>query len=259
LPRQFSIAYDVDMASTTHTAASGLSARHAAPSATSGTKAPVGALGGLRPFLWPYRWQIAWAAVFLLGAAITTLVVPIALRSLVDAGLMAADTGQRVMALREHFLALFGVGVALGVLSAARFYMVSWIGERVTTDLRSAVYDHVVRLSPAFFERTAVGEVLSRLTTDTTVVQTVVGSSLSLGLRNTVMGLGAMTMLIITNPWVMSQVLGILVLVILPALLVGRRAQTLPRQPGPHCRHQRHCRRGALRHPGSAGLRPGRT
>jgi len=217
------------MASTTGRAARGLSAQDAGNSTSSGTKAPVSSLGGLRPFLRPYRWQIAWAAVFLLGAAVTTLVVPVALRNLVDAGLMAADPGQRVMALREHFLALFGVGVAMGVLSASRFYMVTWIGERVTADLRSAVYDHVVRLSPAFFEHTAVGEVLSRLTTDTTVVQTVVGSSLSMGLRNAVLGIGAMTMLVITNPWVMTQVLGILLLVVLPALLVGRRVRKLSR------------------------------
>jgi ATP-binding cassette subfamily B protein len=192
-------------------------------------KAPVGALAGLWPFLRPYRLRIAWAALCLLAAAVTTLVVPIALRQLVDAGLMTADPGERVMALRGHFLALFAVGVLLGLFSAARFYMVSWIGERVTADLRSAVYAHVVRLSPAFFERTAIGEVLSRLTTDTTVVQTVVGSSLSLGLRNTVMGLGALGMLVVTNPWVMSQVLGILVLVVLPAMLVGRRVRRLSR------------------------------
>ena len=222
------MAYDATMASSTRSVARGLTA-HDAGNPNAAVKAPVGALAGLGPFLRPYRLQIVLAAVFLLGAALTTLVVPVALRSLVDAGLMAADPGQRVMALREHFLALFGVGVAMGLLSALRFYTVTWIGERVTADLRSAVYDHVVRLSPAFFERTAVGEVLSRLTTDTTVVQTVVGSSLSLGLRNTVLGIGAMTMLVITNPWVMSQVLGILLLVVLPALLVGRRVRKLSR------------------------------
>jgi ATP-binding cassette subfamily B protein len=94
------------------------------------------------------------------------------------------------------------------VFSAARFYMVTWLGERVTADLRSAVYAHVVRQSPEFFETTQTGEVLSRLTTDTTLVQTVVGSSLSMGLRNAVMGIGAMAMLIVTNPVVMTQVLG---------------------------------------------------
>src|SRR5262245_61392217 len=100
-------------------------------------------LSGLLPFLRPYRARIVLAFVFLLGAAVTTLVLPLALRSLIDQGLIAADPGQRVMALREHFVALFLVGLALGVFSAARFYMVSWIGERVTADLRNAVYAHV--------------------------------------------------------------------------------------------------------------------
>ncbi len=152
-----------------------------------------------------------------------------ALKSLIDQGLIAADPGTRVMALREHFFALFAVGVALGVFSAARFYMVSWLGERITADLRNAVYAHVVRQSPQFFETTQTGEVLSRLTTDTTLVQTVVGSSLSMGLRNTVMGLGAMAMLIVTNPVVMTQVLAILVLVVLPSLYFGRRVRGLSR------------------------------
>ena len=107
--------------------------------------------------------------------------------------------------------------------------MVSWLGERVTADLRNAVYAHVVRQSPEFFETTQTGEVLSRLTTDTTLVQTVVGSSLSMGLRNTVMGIGAMAMLIVTNPVVMTQVLGILVLVVLPSLYFGRRVRKLSR------------------------------
>ncbi len=189
----------------------------------------VRALGGLLPFLRPYRVRIALAGVFLVLAAVSTLVLPLALRSLIDEGFIAADPGARVMALREHFFALFGVGVALGVFSALRFYMVSWLGERVTADLRDAVYAHVVRQSPEFFETTQTGEVLSRLTTDTTLVQTVVGSSLSMGLRNTVMGIGAMAMLIVTNPYVMTQVLGILVIVVLPSLFFGRRVRKLSR------------------------------
>ncbi|HWK82678.1 MAG TPA: ABC transporter transmembrane domain-containing protein [Caldimonas sp.] len=189
----------------------------------------VRSLAGLLPFLRPYRGRIAAAAVFLVLAAASTLVFPVALRGLIDQGFVGADPGGRVMALREHFFALFGVGVALGVFSAARFYMVSWLGERVTADLRNAVYAHVVRQSPEFFETNQTGEVLSRLTTDTTLVQTVVGSSLSMGLRNTVMGIGAMAMLIITNPVVMTQVLGILVLVVLPSLYFGRRVRRLSR------------------------------
>jgi ATP-binding cassette, subfamily B, bacterial len=186
-------------------------------------------LSGLVPFLQPYRGRIGLAFLFLVMAAASTLVMPLALKSLIDAGLVAADPGQRVMALREHFLALFGVGAALGLFSALRFYMVSWLGERITADLRNAVYAKVLRQSPAFFETTATGEVLSRLTTDTTLVQTVVGSSLSMGLRNAVMGIGALGMLVVTNPYVMTQVLGILVLVVLPSLYFGRRVRRLSR------------------------------
>jgi ATP-binding cassette subfamily B protein len=197
--------------------------------APQGASRDVRSLSGLVPFLHPYRTRIALAGLFLVMAAISTLVFPVALKSLIDQGFVATDPGARVLALREHFFALFGVGVALGVFSALRFYMVSWLGERVTADIRNAVYAHVVRQSPEFFETTQTGEVLSRLTTDTTLVQTVVGSSLSMGLRNTVMGLGAMAMLIITNPYVMTQVLGILVIVVLPSLYFGRRVRKLSR------------------------------
>ena len=189
----------------------------------------VRSLSGLMPFVRPYRGRIALAIVFLVMAAVSTLSFPVALKTLIDQGLVAADPGARVMALRDHFLALFAVGAALGVFSAARFYMVSWLGERITADLRNAVYAHVVRQSPEFFETTQTGEVLSRLTTDTTLVQTVVGSSLSMGLRNTVMGLGALIALVVTNPVVMTQVFGILVIVVLPGLFVGRRVRKLSR------------------------------
>ena len=186
-------------------------------------------LSGLLPFVRPYRGRIALALCFLALAAASTLVLPVALKSLIDQGLTATDPGERIMALREHFAALFAVGAALGLFSAARFYMVTWLGERITADLRDAVYAHVVRQSPEFFETTQTGEVISRLTTDTTLVQTVVGSSLSLGLRNTVMGVGALAMLVVTNPLVMGQVLGILVLVVLPSLYFGRRVRKLSR------------------------------
>jgi ATP-binding cassette subfamily B protein len=186
-------------------------------------------LSGLLPFVRPYRGRIALAVVFLVLAAASTLAMPLALKALIDQGLVAAEPGERLMALREYFVLLFGVGLALGVFSAARFYMVSWLGERITADLRNAVYAHVVQQSPEFFETTRTGEVVSRLTTDTTLVQTVVGSSLSMGLRNTVMGIGALLALVITNPAVMAQVLGILVLVVLPALYFGRRVRKLSR------------------------------
>jgi ATP-binding cassette subfamily B protein len=186
-------------------------------------------LSGLLPFIRPYRGTVALAGLFLVLAALSTLAFPMALKTLIDQGLVAAEPGARVMQLREHFLALFGVAAALGVFSAARFYVVSWLGERITADLRNAVYAHVVRQSPEFFESTRTGEVLSRLTTDTTLVQTVVGSSLSMGLRNAVMGIGALAALIATNPLVMTQVLGILVLVVLPGIYFGRRVRKLSR------------------------------
>ena len=187
------------------------------------------ALRGLLPFLRPYRARIALALLFLVGAAAATLVLPVALKSLIDGGLAGGASGAQVMVLRGYFLLLFGVGVAMGVLSALRFYMVSWLGERISADLRNAVYAHVVRQSPEFFETTQTGEVLSRLTTDTTLVQTVVGSSLSMGLRNMVMGVGALAMLVITNPRVMLPVMGMLALIVLPSVYVGRRVRRLSR------------------------------
>ncbi len=186
-------------------------------------------LSGLLPFIRPYRGRVALAGLFLALAALSTLLFPVALKVLIDRGLVATDPGARVMALREHFLALFGVAAALGLFSAGRFYMVSWLGERITADLRNAVYAHVLKQSPEFFESTKTGEVLSRLTTDTTLVQTVVGSSLSMGLRNVVMGTGALVALVVTNPYVMTQVLGILVLVVLPGIYFGRRVRKLSR------------------------------
>ncbi len=190
-------------------------------------------LRGLLPFLRPYRGRIALAVLFLVLAAGATLVFPLALRGLIDNGLAGSgtpvDAGTRLMGLRTHFFELFAVAAALGLFSAGRFYIVSWLGERVTADLRNAVYAHVVQQSPEFFETTQTGEVLSRLTGDTTLVQTVVGSSLSMGLRNLVMGIGAMGMLVWTNPYVMTQVLGILVLVVLPSVWFGRRVRKLSR------------------------------
>ena len=195
--------------------------------------APPGAprsLTGLLPFLRPYRGRIALALLFLLLAALATLAFPLALRSLIDGVLgSSADRSASAQALRGNFLGLFGVAVALGLFSSARFYLVSWLGERVTADLRCAVYSHVLQQSPEFFETTQSGEVLSRLTTDTTLVQTVVGSSLSMGLRNAVLGAGALIMLVWTNPRIMLVVLLMMVLVVLPGMWIGRRVRRLSR------------------------------
>jgi ATP-binding cassette subfamily B protein len=192
----------------------------------------VRALRALLPFLRPYRGRIALALVFLLAAAAATLAAPFAVKLLVDRGLAAPaelSTVERLALVREHFALLFAVAVALGVFTAARFFMVTWIGERVTADLRQAVYAHVLTQSPQFFETLKTGEVLSRLTTDTTVIQNAVGSSISMGLRNTVIGAGAVAMLIATSPRLMLTVLAIIALVVAPAVVIGRRVRRLSR------------------------------
>ncbi|MFC7463021.1 ABC transporter transmembrane domain-containing protein [Hydrogenophaga defluvii] len=193
------------------------------------TAAPPKGLSGLWPFMKPYRARMAWAGVFLVAAAATTLLFPVALRQLIDGGLSGDKNALGQALLGQHFVALFGIAVALGLFSALRFYMVSWLGERVMTDLRQAVYAHVLRQSPAFFETTQTGEVLSRLGTDTTLVQTLVGSSLSMGLRNLVMGGGALIMLVWSHPYVMLQVVAVVVGVVLPTLWFGRRVRRLSR------------------------------
>jgi ATP-binding cassette, subfamily B, bacterial len=185
-----------------------------------------GALKRLWPFITNYKIQISFAGLFLVLAAGSTLAFPWALKKLIDEGL-AAQEGR--LHLAEHFLALFGVAAALAVFSAARFYTVTWLGERITADVRNAVYAHVLKQSAEFFETTQTGEILSRLTNDTTLVQTVIGSSLSMGLRNLVMGIGALMMLIWTNPLLMLQVLGLLILVVWPSVKMGKRVRKLSR------------------------------
>ncbi len=194
--------------------------------------ARLGPLRGLLPFLRPYRLQMLLALVFLVLAAGATLGLPAAVRLLVDRGLDqpgTVDLGTRLVAVRGYFLDLFGVAALLGLFTAARFFTVSWIGERVTTDLRNAVYSHVLRQSPQFFESLKTGEILSRLTTDTTVIQGAVGSSISMGLRSLVLCAGAIAMLIASNPLLMLTVVGIIALVVLPALGIGARVRRLSR------------------------------
>jgi len=183
-------------------------------------------LSGLLPFVRPYKGRIALAGLFLLLAAGATLAFPWALRQLIDQGLTGPGSAER---LAGQFMQLFGVAASLALFSAARFYTVTWLGERITADVRNAVYGHVLQQSPAFFETTQTGEVLSRLSNDTTLVQTVVGSSLSMGLRNLVMGTGALLMLVWNHPMLMVQVIGLLVLVVWPSVTLGRRVRRLSR------------------------------
>ena len=187
---------------------------------------PPQSLSGFLPFVKPYKGRVALAGLFLLLAAGATLAFPWALKQLIDQGLTGPGSAER---LASQFAQLFGVAAALALFSAVRFYTVTWLGERITADVRNAVYGHVLQQSPAFFETTQTGEVLSRLSNDTTLVQTVVGSSLSMGLRNLVMGTGALLMLVYNHPMLMVQVIGLLVLVVWPSLTLGRRVRKLSR------------------------------
>ena len=192
-------------------------------------KGSLAALKGLLPFLAPYRRQFVLAGIALLFAAGATLAIPAAFKQMIDLGFGAAAGAHSIRHVDATFLALFGVAAVLGVATAARFYMVSWLGERVTADIRSAVYRHVVHQSPEFFETTQTGEVLSRLTTDTTLIQSVVGTSISLALRNTLLFLGGLAMLFVTSAKLTAIILALLVAVILPIVLFGRRVRKLSR------------------------------
>ncbi|MBR7792658.1 ATP-binding cassette domain-containing protein [Undibacterium sp. FT147W] len=191
-------------------------------------RSSLSTLKGLLPFLLPYRRQFILAGIALLVAACATLAIPAAFRQMIDLGFGHNGKGNI-----EHvdltFLALFAVACVLGIATAARFYMVSWLGERVTADIRNAVYSHVVTQSPQFFETTQTGEVLSRLTTDTTLIQTVVGTSISMALRNVLLFIGGLVMLFITSIKLSSIIIVMLALVVLPIILFGRRVRKLSR------------------------------
>ncbi|MGQ0658686.1 MAG: ABC transporter transmembrane domain-containing protein [Chromatiales bacterium] len=191
----------------------------------------LSALRGLLPFLKPYRGRVALAIVLLCLASATLLVVPVAFRDLIDEGFVrrAVEPGSGG-SIHRHFLALFGIAAFWGVMVGGRFYVVSWLGERVTADLRSAVYARVLRQSPQFFETLQTGEVLSRLTGDTTLVQTVVGSSISMGLRSALQAIGGMAMLAVTSTKLFAINLALLAFLVLPLLVLGRRVRRLSRE-----------------------------
>jgi ATP-binding cassette subfamily B protein len=192
-------------------------------------KGALSALRGLLPYLAPYRRQFFVAGIALVVAACATLAIPYAFKQMIDLGFGASAGGQSIRHVDATFLALFGVATVLALATAARFYMVSWLGERITADIRAAVYRHVVNQSPEFFETTQTGEVLSRITTDTTLIQSVVGTSISLALRNTLLFAGGLVMLFVTSVKLSSIILALLVLVIVPIVLFGRRVRTLSR------------------------------
>jgi len=195
---------------------------------TARTRSTFATLKGLVPFLAPYKLQFALAGLALLVAAGATLAIPYAFRQMIDLGFGAAGT-KSVAHVDAYFLALFGVASVLAVATAARFYTVSWLGERVTADIRGAVYRHVIVQSPQFFETTQSGEVLSRLTTDTTLIQAVVGTSISMALRNALLFVGGLALMFVTSVKLTSIIIVLLVVVVLPIVVFGRRVRRLSR------------------------------
>ena len=182
-------------------------------------------LRALMPFILQYPWRVIGAFVSLVLAAASTLTLPVAVRYVIDNGFSGTDAA----AVDIYFKAMMTVAVVIGIASASRFYFVSWLGERVTSDLRLAVYTHITKLSPSFFEVTKTGEVLSRLTADTTLIKTVVGSSASIALRNIFMFIGAAIMLSITSLSLSSLAVLILPMIIVPMILFGRMVRRLSR------------------------------
>ncbi|ODV03762.1 MAG: ABC transporter [Thiobacillus sp. SCN 63-57] len=193
-----------------------------APPISTASPRPLSALAGLWPFLRPYRARLALAFMLLCLGSGTILLVPLAFRDLIDFGFgqPAQPSGGLLgaLSLNGHFVVLFGLACIWALAVAARYYTVAWIGERATADLRSAVYARVLAQSPQFFE------------TLTTLVQTVVGSSISMGLRSLFQFIGGMIMLAVTSLYLFSLNLGLMALLTLPILAIGRKVKKLSRE-----------------------------
>ena len=169
-----------------------------------------------------YRLQWILAITFVFVAAGATLAVPIAFRQLIDTGLTS-------QAVHREFIYLLIIAVVLALGTAARFYFMSWLGERVVADMRERVFQNVLRQSPSYFETLQSGEVLSRLTSDTTLIQTLVGTSISLALRSSVMAIGGIGMMLATSPWLAGMMVGLLLFTVLPLWAFGRRVRKMSR------------------------------
>ncbi|MFL2779404.1 MAG: ABC transporter transmembrane domain-containing protein [Paracoccus marcusii] len=187
------------------------------------TSRRVGALGALWPFVRPYRGQMVLALVALVLTSAISLILPLAARRVVD----NFDDGAGL--LDKYFGAALMIVALLALGTAARYFFVTRLGERVVADIRKAVYARVITLSPAFFERVMTGEILSRITTDTTLIQSVVGSSLSIALRNMLILAGGMAMLAWTSVKLMGLVLLIVPAILIPIIVLGRRLRALSR------------------------------
>jgi len=189
-------------------------------------KRKIGELRRLGRFLKPYRLAVVGALLALTVAAGTVLTIGQGVRRLVDEGFAAGN----IDLLNQALIALLIIVVVLAGATYARFYFVSWLGERVVADIRKAVFDHTLRLDPAFYETMRVGEVMSRLTADTTLIQTVVGTSASMALRNVLLVIGGLVMLAVTSPKLTLLVLLVVPVVLVPILFFGRKVRRLSRE-----------------------------
>ncbi len=185
----------------------------------------VRTLARIGSFLRPYRRQVVFAAIALVFAAASVLTIGQGLKFVIDRGFAAGSATELDRALAF----MLGVVVVMALATYARFYFVSWLGERVTADLRRAVFDHLLSLPPGYFELMRTGEVISRLTNDTTMLETVIGSSASMAIRNALLMIGGLAMLALTSGKLTLLVLVGVPLVLVPIILFGRRVRKLAR------------------------------
>jgi ATP-binding cassette subfamily B protein len=182
-------------------------------------------LRALAPFIAPHWRILAFALAALVVAAVAQLALPVALGYLIDEGLAVRDAA----VINRYFALFLAVAVVFGAFAALRFYLVSWLGERVVADVRNTVYANVVRMDPTFFEVTRTGEVLSRLTADTTLVQSISGVGISITLRSLLTLVGSLVMLVYTSPLLTLMIVVLMPLIVGPLLMLGRRLRRLSR------------------------------
>ncbi|MEP5009401.1 ABC transporter transmembrane domain-containing protein [Roseobacter sp.] len=185
----------------------------------------LGALSALMPFIWPYRTLMFAAIAALVSTAIISLTLPLAVRRVVD----NFDTESSHI-LDQYFAAALGIAALLAVGTGLRYMLVTRLGERVVADIRKAVFDRVISMSPAFFEQVMTGEVLSRITTDTTLILSVIGSSVSIALRNLLIFVGGLGLMLLTSAKLTGLVLLIVPAVVVPILVLGRKLRVLSRE-----------------------------
>lgn len=182
-------------------------------------------LAALKPYLTKHPGVLMLAGVALIVSALAMLAVPVAVRRMIDQGFSGGDR----TFIDQYFLALIGIGAVLALASASRFYLVNWLGERVVADLRSEVFRHLATLGPAYFDATHSGEVMSRLTADTTQIKAAAGTALSQALRNLIMLVGALAMMVVTSPQLSVLVFIAIPLIVLPLVALGRVVRRLSR------------------------------